>query len=1235
MDLSSATSSQQQIITTLDAPLSVSAGAGSGKTFTLTNRIGYALVGEAGVSSTFIDSIDEVLATTFSKSGAAEMKSRVRSLLQQEGLDEQALMIEDAWITTIHGLCARILREHALELGIDPGFEIVEKAESEELWYQALDSVLKDISDEGNTPLKRLFDWYPKTKSPFGGESLSMLLTKLWEKTLAMPQGFESVVLPQAGFDHQRSLRRMIEVAQDYERFARSLGEGANKTILNNVDGLQAAIAKAHHYLEQLDSSKTDFSNTQVCLDYLDVLLSFPKLKASSGKVKPDAEVFEYYRSEYAEIAHAAIADASARLSADLLTLTRLVDRVYQQLKGSDRLDNADLLRACNQALEHHPSIAHTYQQRFKLIMVDEFQDTDLLQVSIIDKLSRDHGANVMTVGDAQQTLYRFRGADVEVFFDHRVMHQQAHANLQALSLPDNFRSHGDVLAFVETIFSRPDFFGDRFLALRPQGAVSKDPDPLFEERPRIEVDVIESWSKGGGIDDARRLGAKRIAAHFASLRAEGASPADMAILLGGMTNVALYIEALAEEGFESIISGGSVFASAPEVQLIEALIAVVADKRASSDLYTVLSSPLFNLGDDALFALAHFIAPDDGNGVKLARGASFAQRFWYLAEMLLTEDEEAVLGLMGRFCLSSVQREELLRSLRLMQALCVKASDEGLYQALHSLMKDSGWLYRLQAARSDGQAVAGNIFKALEIVLAWQQQACSIPHLARRFSDFLATSKEKPGVLSTSRSNFVRIMTIHSSKGLEFDHVAVAEPHEGLPKSTKLPMETVGERVIFALEPKLSEDPPNLPGVETKNTDSPKKTYELLKEYLTDHSSEAFSDALDVDGLSSDQISYVLDARIAQGALDDALRLLYVALTRASKSLFLSLTNRGSTKFAYKGVFELLHNVLQWDLTPDKKSFYFDYGGSARARVHHEALVEKPEGTQKQPIEISEFIVPVAHEGVLASREVQSDRDRVVSYSALASNHGKGFSSTSGDEVFEEETSVANDLEGSGAPVAVLDDDEEMFPEDMAALVKQQSATALGSAFHRLAQRVIESRTEVGVVPELPASAFVAQVRLGSLSQLQEKRLDEATQRWFASDLCKRFFACEHIYAEVPFMLEISSSDRPLYLEGEIDGLAVSEADKDHAFFIDYKTGGSDEETSEQLHEKHRLQAQCYALALIRQGFKTVEAHFIRVERTSKSDPAQPQEVTYRFTAEDRATLEKAVLSAYEARKG
>ena len=279
--------------------------------------------------------------------------------------------------------------------------------------------------------------------------------------------------------------------------------------------------------------------------------------------------------------------------------------------------------------------------------------------------------------------------------------------------------------------------------------------------------------------------------------------------------------------------------------------------------------------------------------------------------------------------------------------------------------------------------------------------------------------------------------------------------------------------------------------------------------------------------------------------------------------------------------------------------------------------------------------MVPELTEEDVRTVNVASPRADVVSYSSIAPDHRQGEGEGTGDH---DEFDVAEPTADSAAETALLDDellsDEEMFPEDVAALVKQQSATALGTAFHRLAQRAIESRREVGIVPELPASAFVAQVKLGDLSQPQEKRLDEATQRWFSSDLCKRFFACERIYAEVPFMLEISSGERPLYLEGEIDGLAVSEADKDHAFFIDYKTGGSDEETPEQLHEKHLLQAQCYALALMRQGFKTVEAHFIRVERTSKSDPTQPQVVPYCFTAEDRAALEAAVLSAYEARK-
>ena len=88
-------------------------------------------------------------------------------------------------------------------------------------------------------------------------------------------------------------------------------------------------------------------------------------------------------------------------------------------------------------------------------------------------------------------------------------------------------------------------------------------------------------------------------------------------------------------------------------------------------------------------------------------------------------------------------------------------------------------------------------------------------------------------------------------------------------------------------------------------------------------------------------------------------------------------------------------------------------------------------------------------------------------------------------------------------------------------------------------------------------------------------------------------------------------------------------------AFFIDYKTGGNDAETSESLHEKHLLQAQCYALALLEQGFTTVEANFIRVERTDPESPDQPQVVPYSFSTHDREALKAAILSAYHAHEG
>lgn len=1227
MDLSGATPGQKQVIITLDAPLAIAAGAGSGKTFTLTRRIGYALVGDHGQQPPYIDSIEEVLAITFSKTGAAELKSRIRLLLQEEGLDDQARAVEDAWITTIHGMCARILREHALELGLDPAFSVVEGKEQSELWQSALETVLDKLSDEqGDRRLKRLFELFPETHGPQGVGGLPSYLTTLWEKTLSTPDGFKSVVMPSSSLDLARTLRAMIELGEAYVVTTDQWDGKPTKADQQHLAILHDALQTAQAYQQRISLEGVTFETDDFdMMEYVEMILAFPKTSPAYRNNRPDAAFFAAYRERYAEIARALMQETSHALSVDLLRLVQQVDAEYQCLKGADRLDNTDLLRRCARALEDHPGLCTAYQQQFKLIMVDEFQDTDLLQVAIIDHLSRDKGANVATVGDAQQSIYRFRGADVEVFHRHRQMQQQRHAAMQSLSLPDNFRSHGDILAFVDKIFSRTEFFGEAFLSLNPKGDVNTQFDDLFAETPRVIVEAVESQRGGGSLEDARKKVARSLASRFAQLRDQGARPSDMAVLLGKLTNVAVYARALAEEGFECIIAGGSVFAQAKEVHIVEACLACIADEDASIALYQVLSSPLFNLSDSALFVVANFDASSDG----LPRSASFARRFWFLTRQLSRGGDVSVRDLFASAALSSPDLGELMRCLELMSRCAAQAEKASVYKALHDLITDAGWFYRLQEEGAEGMAVAANLFKALDIVSEWEHEQKDLLQIATDFSAFLEVSKQSPGVLATSEGDFVQIMTIHASKGLEFDHVAVAEINSGIPKSSPLKIDTYGEQILFSLTPKLS--------------DAASKNYKELcagldeGADLDDLLSGSFLGKL--QDLSSADMSALLDARIVQAELDDAERLLYVALTRACKSLCLCLTisNRGAAKFEYAshGVVGLIADALAWEKSANAKQYLFDYGGSAPALVHHEVLTQKLEEQLRDPAEERPFVVPVFTEVDMRTVNIASPRADVVSYSSIAPDHRQGKGGEAGDH---DKFDTVEPSAGSDVETTLLDDaflsDEEMFPEDVTALVKQQSATALGTAFHRLAQRAIESRTEVGVVPELPASTFISQVKLGSLSQLQEKRLDEATQRWFASDLCKRFFACEHIYAEVPFMLEIGSAERPLYLEGEIDGLAVSEADKDHAFFIDYKTGGSDEELPEQLHEKHLLQARCYALVLMRQGFKTVEAHFVRVERMSKDDPAQPQVVPYRFTVEDLATLEEAVLSAYEARR-
>ena len=129
------------------------------------------------------------------------------------------------------------------------------------------------------------------------------------------------------------------------------------------------------------------------------------------------------------------------------------------------------------------------------------------------------------------------------------------------------------------------------------------------------------------------------------------------------------------------------------------------------------------------------------------------------------------------------------------------------------------------------------------------------------------------------------------------------------------------------------------------------------------------------------------------------------------------------------------------------------------------------------------------------------------------------------------------------------------------------------------------------------------------------------ALVRWLGSDEAARFAAFESRRAEVPFTVAIGN----FFLEGEIDGLADN--GDGAAFLIDYKTGGRADETPEQLDERHRLQASCYAYALMRAGYESVDAHFLRIEHAAADNSRDPQIVPYHFEKTDLSALEALII--------
>lgn len=1203
MDLSTLMPQQLQIVKTLDRPLFVSAGAGSGKTFTLTRRIVYALSPESGP---FVEHLDQVLAITFTKDAAAEIRDRVRRALIDEGMDEEALTVDDAWISTIHGMCSRILRAHALELGIDPEFTVL--TDTDELMDQAVEHVLgrataPDAAPELAASLKALYAWYPMAGEggPFGaGTTVKGLVRDLLELSSQLPGGMDDV----------RVARGQADTSALADAYRAALGAS------------KAATEKAQTALDAIDAFE---ASGKTMVDAARLMMSCTMPRASKAFPKEQVELL---KAEAADaFINIVLACGGPALDA-LVGLARAVEAEYRALKADQSaLDNNDLLRMAYEALRDYPAIRAAYEGRFKMVMIDEFQDTDQMQVDLICYLTGAGERALCTVGDAQQSIYRFRGAEVEVFRrqERKVGSSAAPETSVASDAPAgelvklvrNFRSHDEVLRYVARVFD-----GDTGGLM--QGFLDLEPSDDREDKLKAKASRRQALLVAGGSTQERtQAKARSIAERFQALVKAGQPQGGIVLLLGRMTNADVYAQAFRDQGLDCVIAGGSVFAQAAEVQTVRALVCALANPADTAQgLMPLLASPMFALGAQEFLALATKL--DEQTGETSRRNID--------AGIMSDSDVPGLQGLP----LVTRAREVLRYALR-------RVGRDSFANIARDVVNASGWFVRLAKRGPEGKAIAANVLKALDAVAEAEAEFGNSPRsIALAFDRFLA-GKEAPGALNEEGDGAVRIMTVHASKGLEYPVVAVAECFGVRKSSGAAQMGRVdGGAQVVALPARF--DGVKLADGTFVKGDDVKKQFEhafkgkgtslWLPPELMEDVCETGSPAEAFVRLRNDDLRLSLEERA---------RLLYVAMTRARELVILAMdagVSRGKLCAPTFDVetdltYDVLRRILPTDaldmpqLDADRLVFDnsqpgdyelisladFTFGEQAfeaNASLDAEGRLVRGDvdvadnaahstvpGPADPKPDSFELVYPQAV-GVRMGTCPYPERDS-YSYSSIA----VALHAESEDRAAE--AHVPMDEAGDDAE----SDGSEMTDADVAAVEPAGNPLALGSAFHAACQWLIEMGADA-----LPAARADALARLWCLTPEQRERFDVALDRWLKSAVRADLLAWPCVRAEVPFF-SLGCEDEDIarygaYAEGAIDALATNPADSSCALVIDYKTGGTPDETPEQLQEKHALQARVYADVLHKAGFEVVTVKFVRVEQADPANPCEPQVVTY-----------------------
>ena len=1137
-----ATPSQAAAIESLGSTLLVSAGAGSGKTRVLTQRLLRRLTDAEPPAE-----LDRFLINTFTRAAAAELKSRITQELSRalaadpdnRRLRRQSALCRKAPIGTIHSFCTSLLRENSAALSLSPDFRILEEERAESMKAAALERVLEDWYDKpeehpgfllladtagagrddrrlGALVLTLHAKMQSHARPSLWAEEQIALLSREWQDAGETPWGEEILADAAAAADYwSREIDRLMAAVAHEEKLLAyygqrlaPVGDGLRELLRAVPLGWDRAVAAA-------------------------AAIEFPRF-SNIGK-NPDPALTAHVKARRDACKKAvgklqeALADDSASLLDELrqtapamqalLRLCLAFDERYSRDKRRQSLlDYADLEHLAAELLTEPDGgptpLAREVAARYDEIMVDEYQDVSPVQEQIFRAISRAE-ENRFLVGDVKQSIYRFRLADPSIFtdkYDHFPLYTEAPGGqARKILLRENFRSRREVIDAVNAVFSRcmSRRLGD--LDYDDKAALICGADYYQGEVPAPELFLLST--EGDEADEAPDKTAAEAAFAAEKIRAlveartivqdrDGPRPmdyGDVAILMSAANSTGpVYRRVLTALGVPVAAGQGLGYFRSPEISTALSLLSVLDNPHQDIPLIAALRSPVFGFTADELSAI---------------RGAD-RDRDFYCALRAASEADEK--------CRAFLARIDALRAL---------AADLSAEELVWELL-DGLDLLSVFSATADGAQRRANLMELAALAQRFEASGYKGLHRFVLWLRRLAERGEEPA--AGPGGGAVQILTIHKSKGLEFPVVFLCDTARRFNK--KELSETVLIHPALGLGPKLTD-------------------LERRVEYPT---------------LARQAIRRRLDREL----LSEQMRLLYVAMTRAKERLFITASLKDPEKTLDK-LRESMSSPLPPELLAGQNSFADWLILAALDDGQEHLKLRLPDGSAAAEAECE----PVPDEDVdeNALRELRENLSFRYPHTASENLPSK---------------LTATELKGR----AEADEDaQELAPKRRSGVFRMPDFTRKnrpltgaqrGTATHLVLQYM--DFAEAGSIESIRAEIErLRQKRL--LSDKEAAAVDaNAIRKLFASPLGQRMLTAEHREREFKFSLLCDAGDYFPGAEGEqvlLQGVVDCCFEENGALtVVDYKTDAV--RTEEELSARaayYEGQLRAYAAALRR----------------------------------------------------